>query len=71
MRVAGQTEVGWVDGHAKRIGYGQLATGTNYNYNAVSGAAGGNGDITITSGSKYLWRVTKDCSQFIYGPCTP
>jgi hypothetical protein len=71
MRVAGQTEVGWVDGHAKRIGYGQLATGTNYNYNAVSGAPGGNGDITITSGSKYLWSVTKDCSQFIYGPCTP
>jgi len=69
FHVAGQNTVGWIDGHAKRITYQYLASGTNFNYNAVSGAKGGNGNITITSGGSYLWSLTKDCSQAIYGPC--
>jgi len=69
FRVAGNVTVGWVDGHAKRLGYNALAIGTNFNYSAASGAVGGNGNITVTHASQYLWTLTKDCSDFIYGPC--
>jgi len=70
-RVANQISVAWVDGHAKRLSYGNLSAGTNFNYNAANGSTGGNGAISITSAQKYPWSMTKDCSQFVYGPCNP
>jgi len=69
FRVAGQITVGWVDGHAKRMGYGALSVGTNFNYNAANGSPGGNGDITVTHASQYLWSLNKNCADFVYGPC--
>jgi prepilin-type N-terminal cleavage/methylation domain-containing protein len=69
FHVAGQNTIGYVDGHSKRIPYQALAVGSNFNYAAANGAKGGNNNITITSGGSYLWSLTKDCSQFIYGPC--
>jgi prepilin-type N-terminal cleavage/methylation domain-containing protein len=66
FRVSNQITVGWVDGHAKKASYGTLSTGTNFNYNAPNGSAGGNGNITMLHAQQYPWSLTKDCSQWLY-----
>jgi len=71
FRVSNMATVGEVDGHAKRMSVGALTVGTNFNINAPSGSAGGSGDISITSAANYPWSITKDCSPFGAGTCTP
>jgi len=70
FRVSNLATVAEVDGHAKRLSVGALSVGTNFNIAAPSGSLGGNGDISITSASNYLWSLTKDCTPFAAN-CTP
>jgi len=70
LRTANQQCLSFIDGHAKRMSYGQAAAGTNYNYNAAPGAAGGYGNITITHMNNYIWSLDKTCWANAGGTCT-
>jgi hypothetical protein len=68
-RVSNMITTGWVDGHVTKNSPGGLSLGTNFNINSAPGAAGSSGNITVLHAGLYYWSLSKDCSQFIYGPC--